>query len=153
MIGVWGDWCRGHPTRTDVIMIDAFIRRFLGTAGSGLLDFYFQHSIWINAFLFAYAGLVIFARRNYGQVAQHILADFFHKYGNTLAKKSPKEIRALLLKWKIPWENGMQAGWFPFISSPQGLLLRLKSDRTFQKIFPIDVLVDTIVRQTSSRSK
>jgi len=134
-------------------MIDALVRRFLGTAGTGLLDFYVQHSLWINVLLFTYVVLVVFARRNYGQVAQHILAEFLQKYGDKLARKSPKEIRALLLKWKIPWENGMQAGWFPFISSPQGILLRLKSDRTFQKIFPIDVLVETIVQQTSSRSK
>ena len=153
MIGVSGDWNPGHHSRTDVIMIDALVRKFLGSAGSGFLDFYMQYSLWINALLFTYAVLVIFARRNYAQIVQHILVDFFEKYGNTLAKKSPKEIRALLLKWKIPWENGMQAGWFPFISSPQGFLLRLKSDRTFRKLFSIDVLVDTIVRQTSSRSK
>jgi len=134
-------------------MIDALIRGSLGTTGTGLLDFYVQHSLWINALLFMYALLVVVARRNYGQVAEHILADFFNKYGDKLARKSPNEIRALLLKWKIPWENGMQAGWFPFISSPQGILLRLKNDRTFQKIFPIDILVETIVRQTSSRSK
>jgi hypothetical protein len=132
-------------------MIDALVRKFLGTTGSGLLDFYLQYSIWINALLFTYAVLVIFARRNYAQVVQHILADFFHKYGNTLAKKSPREIRALLLKWNISWESGMKAGWFPFISSPQGFLLRLKSDRTFQKIFTVDVLVDAIVRQAAPK--
>jgi hypothetical protein len=143
----------GHHTRTDVIMIDALVRRFLGTAGSGFLDFYVAHSLWINALLFAYAILVMIARRNYGPVAQHILADFLQKYGDKLARKSPKEIRALLLKWKIPWENGMQTGWFPFISFPQGILLRLKSDRTFQKIFPIDILVEIIVKQAPLRSK
>jgi hypothetical protein len=153
MIGVCGDWTPGHHTPTDVIMIDALVRKFLGTTGSGLLDFYMQYSLWINALLFTYAVLVIFARRNYGQVVQHILADFIHKYGNTLVKKSPKEIRALLLKWKIPWENGMRAGWFPFISSPQGFLLHVKSDKTFRKIFSIEILVDNIVRHTSLRSK
>ncbi len=134
-------------------MIDALVRGALGTTGSRLLDFYIQHNLWINAVLFAYAILVVFARRNYGQVARHILSEFFQKHGDKLARKSPNEIRALLLKWKIPWENGMQAGWFPFISFPQGILLRFKSDRTFQKIFPIDVLVETVVQQTSSRSK
>jgi hypothetical protein len=150
-IGVCGGWYTGHHTRTDVIMIDALVRKFLGTTGSGLLDFYLQYSLWINALLFTYAVLVIFARRNYAQIIQHILADFFEKYGNTLAKKSPREIRALLLKWNIPWKNGMRAGWFPFISSPQGFLLRLKSDRTFQKIFTVEVLVDTIVRQIAPK--
>lgn len=134
-------------------MIDALIRGALGTTGSQLLDFYIQNNLWINAILFAYALLVVFARRNYFQVAQFILDDFIREQGDNLAKKSPKQIRGLLLKWKIPWENGMQAGWFPFISSPQSILLRLKSDRTFQKIFPIDVLVETVVQQTSSRSK
>ena len=143
----------GHHTRTDVIMIDALVRRFLGTAGSGLLDFYIQYSLWINALLFAYVVLVMVARRNYGLVAQHILADFLQKHGDKLSKKSPKEIRALLLKWKIPWENGRQASRFPFISFPQGLLLRFKSNRTLEKIFPIDVLVETVVQQTSPRSK
>jgi len=132
-------------------MVDALVRRFLGTAGSGLLDFYAEHAFWINACLFLYAILVVFARRNYAQVVQAILADFLHDYGDRLAKKSPKEIRAMLLKSNIPWENGMQAGWFPFISSPQGIRLHLKSDRTLQRIYPIDVLVETVVRQTSSR--
>jgi len=134
-------------------MIDALIRGALGTTGTRLLDFYIQNSLWINVLLFTYAILVVVARRNYGQVAHHILADFLQKHGDKLARKSPKEIRALLLKWKIPWESGMQAGWFPFISFPQGILLRIKSDKTFQKIFPIDVLVETVVRQTSPRSK
>ncbi len=133
-------------------MIDALVRGTLGTTGSRLLDFYIQHNLWINAVLFAYAILVVFARRNYGQVAQYILVGFFQKHGDKLARKSSNEIRALLLKWKIPWENGRQAGWFPFISSPQGILLRFKSDRTFQKIFPIDVLVEAVVQQTSTRS-
>ena len=134
-------------------MIDALIRGTLGTVGTHLLDFYIQNSLWINALLFAYAILVVIARRNYGPVAKYILAEFFQKHGDKLARKSPNEIRALLLKWKIPWENGMQAGWFPFISSPQSILLRIKSDRTFQKILPIDVLVETVVQQTSSRRK
>ena len=134
-------------------MIDALIRGTLGTAGTRMLDFYVQNSIWINALLFVYAILVVFARRNYLQFARHILADFIQKHGDKLTKKSPREIRALLLKSKIPWENGMQAGWFPFISFPQGILLRFKSNRTFEKIFPIDVLVETIVQQTSTRSK
>lgn len=134
-------------------MIDALIRRFLGTAGSGLLDFYVEYSFWINAILFTYAILVVFARRNYGQVLRFILADFVQQHGEKLARKSPNEVRALLLKSNIPWENGMQASWFPFISSPQGLLLRIKSDRTFKKIFPIDTLVESVVRQTSSRRK
>ena len=134
-------------------MVDALVRKFLGTAGTGFLDFYLQNSLWINALLFTYVMLVFIARRNYGQVAQHILAEFFQKHGDKLARKSPNEIRTLLLKWKIPWENGMRAGWFPFISSPQGILLRLKSNETFQKIFPIDILVETVVQQTSSRSK
>lgn len=143
----------GHHLCTDVIMVDALVRKFLGTAGTGFLDFYLQNSLWINVLLFTYVILVFIARRNYGQVAQHILAEFFQKHGDKLARKSPNEIRALLLKWKIPWENGMRAGWFPFISSPQGILLRLKSNETFQKIFPIDILVETVVQQTSSRSK
>lgn len=134
-------------------MIDALVRKFLGTAGTGFLDFYLQNSLWVNALLFTYVILVFIARRNYAQVAQHILAEFFQKHGDKLARKSPSEIRALLLKWKIPWENGMQVGWFPFISSPQSILLRLKSNKTFQKIFPIDILVETVVQQTSSRSK
>jgi len=134
-------------------MIDALIRGVLGTAGTQLLDFYIQNSLWINALLFTYAILVVVARRNYEPVVQHILAEFFQKHGDKLARKSPNEIRALLLKWKIPWKNGMQAGWFPFISSPRSILLRLKNDRTFQKILPIDVLVETVVQHTSSRSK
>lgn len=134
-------------------MIDALVRGALGTTGSHLLDFYIQNDLWINAILFAYALLVVFARRNYFQVAQFILDDFIQEHGDNLAKKSPKQIRGLLLKWKIPWEYGMRAGWFPFISSPKSILLRLKSDRTFQKIFPIDALVETVVQQTSSRSK
>ena len=84
-------------------MIDALVRGALGTTGTRLLDFYIQNSLWINVLLFTYAILVVFARRNYGQVAQHILADFLQKHGDKLARKSPKEIRALLLKWKIPW--------------------------------------------------
>lgn len=132
-------------------MIDALIRRSLGTLGSSLLDFYIEYNFWINLALFVYVILILFARRNYFQVGKFILADFIHQHGEKLPKKSPKEIRSMLLRWNIPWEHGMRAGWFPFISFPQGLLLRFKSNRTFQKIFPIDVLVEMVVQQTSSR--
>lgn len=133
-------------------MIDALVRRFLGTAGSSLLDFYIEYNFWINLGLFAYVILVLLARRNYDSVAQLILADFIQQHGDKLSRKSPNEIRVLLSKWTIPWKNGMQTG-FPFISSPQGILLRLNSQKTLQKLFPIDVLVETIVKQTPSRSK
>lgn len=134
-------------------MIDSLVRRFLGTAGSGLLDFYLQNSLWINLVLFIYAMLVVFARRNYFQVEDRLLTAFIQEHGDKLARKSRDEIRALLMKWNIPWGSGMQAGWFPFISTPQGFLLRMKCEETFQKIFPIDVLVETLVKQTSSRRK
>jgi hypothetical protein len=134
-------------------MVDALIRGILGTAGSRLLDFYLQHSIWINILLFAYAMLVVLARRNYFHVAQLILAGFIQSHGDKLGKKSRNEIRNLLLKWEIPWEDGMRDGRFPFISSPYGLLLRLKSVKTFQKIFTVDGLVETIVQQKTPRSK
>lgn len=134
-------------------MIDALTRRFLGTAGSNLLDFYIEYSFWINIILFTYAILVVFARRNYGQVIRYIVADFIREHGDKLSRKSPNEVRALLLKSNIPWENGLQANRFPFISFPQGLLLYRKSDRTFKKIFSTDVLVDTVLKQISPRSK
>lgn len=133
-------------------MIDALVRRYLGTGGSSFLDFYIQYSLWINALLFLYALLIILARRNYGQVVRYILADFIQQHGEKLSRKSPKEIRALLLRWKIPWEDGMQASWFPFISTPRGILLYLKSGRTFKKIFPVEVLVEAVLQQTSTRS-
>ncbi len=133
-------------------MIDALTRTFLGTSGSRVLDFYIQYSLWINALVFLYAGLIIYARRSYSQVTKHILADFMQHHGSKLERKSPKEIRALLLKSNIPWENGMQASWFPFITTPRGLVLHLKNSRTFKKIFPVDVLVDAVLQQTSTRS-
>lgn len=132
-------------------MINALVRGFLGKAGSGLLDFYIQYSLWINLLLFTYAVLVIFARRNYVQVGHSIVSDLIQSYGDKLAKKSRAEIRALLLKWNIPWEAGLHVDWFPFISYPQGILLRLKLNSTLQKMFPIDALVELIVQQTSSR--
>lgn len=118
-----------------------------------MLDFYLQNSLWINLVLFIYAMLVVFARRNYFQVEDRLLTAFIQEHGDKLARKSRDEIRALLMKWNIPWGSGMQAGWFPFISTPQGFLLRMKCEETFQKIFPIDVLVETLVKQTSSRRK
>ena len=132
-------------------MIDALIRRSLGTVGSSLLDFYLEYNFWINLALFAYVILILFARRNYLQVGRFIVADFILQHGEKLSKKSPNQIRAMLQRWNIPWEHGMKSGWFPFISFPQGLLLYFKSNRTFQKIFPIDVLVEMVVQQTSSR--
>ncbi len=132
-------------------MIDALVRRFLGTAGSSVLDFYIAHSFWVNLALFTYVILVLFARRNYFQIGQSILADFIQQNGDKLSTKSPKQIRAMLVRWNIPWEHGMKAGWFPFVSSPQGLLLHIKSNRTFQKIFSVDTLTELIVQQTSSR--
>lgn len=134
-------------------MIDAVVRKLLGTSGGGILDFYMEYSLWINALLFTYAVLIVFARRNYGLAAQSFLFEFFQIYGSTLAKKSPREIRNLLLKSKLSWENGMNTSWFPFITVPGGYLLHLKTDRTFQKMFTDDVLVELIKNQSSTRSK
>lgn len=133
-------------------MIDALVRRYLGTSGSVVLDFYLQYSLWINGLLFLYVILLILARRNYSQVVKYIIADFIQEHGDKLSRKSPREVRALVLKWKIPLEKGVQAGWYPFISTPQGLVLYLKSGRTFQKIFPVDILVEAVLQQISPRS-
>jgi hypothetical protein len=127
-------------------MIDALVRKFLGTAGTGILSFYIEHSIWINALILTYALLVIFARRNYGLVAQSILFEFFQKYGNLLAKKNAREIHNLLLKSKLSWTERIKTGWFPFIALPGGYLLHLKNDQNFQKMFTTDMLVKFITR-------
>jgi hypothetical protein len=93
-----------------VIMIDALIRGTLGTVGTHLLDFYVQNSLWINALLFVYAILVIFARRNYGQVARHILADFHRKHGDKLDRKEPQRDPKPSLEMEYPMGE-WNAGW------------------------------------------
>ena len=114
-------------------MIDALVRRYLGTGGSSVLDFYLQYSLWINALLFLYAIFIILARRNYAQAIKFILADFIREHGDKLSRKSPKEVRALLLKWQIPWENGMRASWFPFICTPRGSDFAFKERQHIQE--------------------
>lgn len=133
-------------------MIDALTRTFLGSAGSAALDYYRQNALWINSLILLYALLVVFARRNYRVILETLISDFYQKYGEKLAKKSRGEIRGLLEKSNIPWEDGIKTGWFPFVAASQGFIIHPKSLKTLQRLFPLDTLVDAVVKQTSSRN-
>lgn len=131
-------------------MIDAFVRSFLGEWGGALLDFYLANSLWINALLLLYAGVVVFARRNYWQTLAAILSNLQERYGESLQKKTRAELKSLLQMGELPWDKLLEGQWFPFIAVPKGFLIRIRNRETLQQLFNADILSEVFHAQNKS---
>ena len=121
-------------------MVDAIVRGFLGEWGQTLLDAYLKYSLYINAILLIYAVAIVLARRNYHLILNSLLKTLESQYLAQVSNKNRKQIEALLRKRTIPWDQARKASRYPFLTSSRGISLHVKTDKTLQRLFPIETL-------------
>lgn len=130
-------------------MINIIVRSFLGHWGGQVLDFYIANSLWINGLLLLYFLLVVLGRRNYRVILFSLVKGLEGKQTIKPGNKNAKQIGAALKKQEIPWEVGLRASAFPFITPPQGFRIYLKSQKRIQDLIPREILVDTLIERSA----
>ena len=121
-------------------MVDAIVRGFLGEWGQTLLDAYLKYSLYINSILLIYAIAIVLARRNYHLILNSLLKIIEGQYQAQVSKKNRHQIEAILKKRAIPWEQARKASRYPFLTSSRGISLHVKTDKTLQRLYPIETL-------------
>src|SRR4030066_2050892 len=121
-------------------MVDAIVRGFLGEWGQTLLDAYLKYSLYINSILLIYAVAIVLARRNYHLILNSLLKTLESQYLAQVSNKNRKQNEALLRKRTIPWDQARKASRYPFLTSSRGISLHVKTDKTLQRLFPIETL-------------
>ena len=124
----------------NLTVVDVIIREFLGNWGQILLDFYLRYSLYVNSLLFLYVVLVILSRRSYHLTLRRLLAILEDQYQAEIRKKNRHQIKAALTRQGVPWEQALGASRYPFLTPPRGIGVRVKSVKTFQKLFPVETL-------------
>jgi len=132
-------------------MVDVVVRSFLGGAGSALLDLYLKNSLVINGLVFLYVVIVIISRRTY-HVTLACLLDLFWEsknggVGDHSTGMERSKMYGLVKKWNIPWNQAIKAGMFPFIVSPKGILIQLKTPEVLQRMFTIEVITEALLKR------
>jgi hypothetical protein len=129
-------------------MIDLVVRSFIGVWGGRVLDFYLEYSLWINGILFLLFVLIVLGRRNYDIILNSLVANLRGEHASRLKGKNPGQIQSALKKIDIPWQAGLKASAFPFVTPPGAFRPYVKSENTLQKIFTNEILADKLI-QTS----
>lgn len=119
-------------------MIDLVVRSFLGRGGSALLDYYLQYSLVINGIILLYLVLFLLSRKTYTTTLTfliHTITDAPEVRG-----KEGKQIRSLLKKMEMPWDEALKVSMFPLITASGGWLIYPKTKTRIIKIFSLEVL-------------
>lgn len=127
-------------------MVNVIVRSMLGPWGSAVLDFYIQHSLWINLPLLLYALLVAVGRNNYSLFVNSLLADFRQAQAEKIAEKDRSQVLYFLKKVKLPWDRAMQAAWFPLLSPPGSIWFVIKRLEVLQKQFTNEKLLEILLK-------
>ena len=126
------------------IMIYAFIRATLGTAGAAVLDFYVANSLWINGLILLYALLVVFARRTFDLCQQGLVSSLQDQYGMQFQKQKSAPLLRILKTASIPWEHALGRSSFPFMTPPGSIRVYPKNLETFQRFLPLEKLAELL---------
>lgn len=127
-------------------MVNVIVRSMLGPWGSAVLDFYIQHSLWINLPLLLYALLVAVGRKNYSLFVNSLLADFRQGQAEKIAGKDRSQVLYFLKRAKLPWDRAMQAAWFPLLSPPGSIWFIMKRLNNLQRQFTNDKLLEILLK-------
>jgi hypothetical protein len=126
-------------------MVYVVVRSFLGPWGSALLDYYVQNSLYINGIILLYVLLLTISRRNYLSISNLLIRDLNDKISYNKDEKI--QIRTMLSKIQIPWNDYIKATLFPFITPPKGWVFHLKTVQNMQKFYSPEWLAEAIIKE------
>lgn len=125
-------------------MVDVVVRSMLGPAGSRLLDFYLQNSLWINGLIFAYIILLIISRRVYRQTLVFLCAWAEEKIASR-SKLDRNQVATALRRMNLPWEEAQKTSIFPLIARPSGLVVYLRTKLLLENWITAEVLAEALI--------
>lgn len=125
-------------------MLDSILRSLLGGYGEVLLDFYLEHNLIINGILFLYAIIVSFSYKSYRHALSLLIAFLHENHAQNLEGKTVKEMVYKLEKLDLPWDDAINANWFPLIAQPRKFFPKWKKAETMRELISLTVLADEL---------
>jgi len=125
-------------------MFDSILRTILGGYGEVLLDFYLEHNLIINGIIFLYAIIVSFSYKSYRHALSQLVAFLQENHMQRLKNKTVKELVYLLEKLDLPWDDAINAYWFPLIAKPRKFFPRRKKLEAVKELISLTVLADEL---------
>jgi len=125
-------------------MFDSILRTILGGYGEVLLDFYLEHNLIINGIIFLYAIIVSFSYKSYRHALSQLVTFLQENHMQRLKNKTVKELVYLLEKLDLPWDDAINAYWFPLIAQPRKLFPRRKKLEAVKELISLTVLADEL---------
>ncbi|MEI7990179.1 MAG: hypothetical protein WCI88_14180 [Chloroflexota bacterium] len=132
-------------------MIYIVVRSFLGPGGTALLDLYLKYSLYINGIILLYVLLLVISRRNYLTISNLLIQDLNNKI--PFNKDEQIQIRTMLGKIQIPWDDYIKATLFPFITPPKGWIFHLKTVQSLQRLYPPERLAEALIKEKQNLEK
>ncbi|MBN1266102.1 MAG: hypothetical protein JXA25_11455 [Anaerolineales bacterium] len=134
-------------------MIDAIIRSFLGGFGGKVLDFYSEHSLWINGTILLYALLVIIGRSSYSSLLRAMTTELLRMNPDTLKNKSVQSLQSIFARIELPWNTVVKKVSFPFLVPPKKMRPYFKNPENAARLIPPEILAETIYLETHKEDK
>lgn len=125
-------------------MLDSILRSLLGDYGEVLLDFYLEYNLIINGIILLYAIIISFSYKSYRHALSMMIAYLHENHAKRLEKKTVKELVYLLEKLDLPWDDAINAYWFPLIAQPRKFFPRRKKLEAVKELISLTVLADEL---------
>ncbi len=111
-------------------MIRAFVLYMLGPLGRQALEFYLEHSLWINGLVVVYGALLALAHLNLRRLERRAVE-------RLLGTAPPGPRAADSAPAAVPWEEIIaSASFFPFVAGPTGLVPRRCRPDVLERLIP-----------------
>jgi hypothetical protein len=116
-------------------MIYAFIRGYIGGFGRIILDFYLAHNFTINIIVLTYGATIYLAHISYLRAYDHILEALEVKIEEKTGKSPSGYLNKKLDYSRVNWNRVRRTFFFPFISDPRSIAVRIKTNAALRNFF------------------
>jgi hypothetical protein len=125
-------------------IVQGILKGFIGNWGMQAIDFYYEHSLWINGVILLYALVLYIAWRNYRKINEYLLQTITDQLEQKVKTWSKTEITRNLKTIEIPWEDARKKITIPLLAKSGSFLLNIASIKTIEKLFSRDVLINLL---------
>ncbi|HEX7555736.1 MAG TPA: hypothetical protein VF338_03855 [Leptolinea sp.] len=126
------------------------IKGFIGNWGINVINFYFDNSLWINAIILFYALIMSICWRNYQTIKMFLIENITGHLETKVKSWSKTEISRNMKSTQIPWGDARKKIKIPILAKSGSFLPIIASEEAIMKLFPKDVLINSI-RETNKK--
>lgn len=116
-----------------VIMVEAFLRTMLGTAGYRLLELYVEHALPINAIILAYLGMIFLGRKSFWAMKKALKTEIEQVTNKSPNARPEAWFAKVLESASIDWEKIGATTKIPFFSPDNYWWFGLKNEKSIRK--------------------